>query len=80
MKKKNVEHIPVDMQLTPETAQEKGFIWTGDHIYRREYDIYQDINDDLWKCVREGCRLGQPASRSLDEDGVGIYAPIPHRK
>lgn len=70
-----IAHIEVDQNLTLETARKLGYVWCSDDVYDKELDGKDETNADLWKMVREGWKLGQPANPSSDKNAVGIYQP-----
>ena len=65
----------IDLTLTPENCEEKGYRFVGDEIYDPEapYEARKDIENQL---TNKGCKLGTPASRTADYIFKGLYAPL----
>lgn len=72
---KKLNKINQDTTLTPENANQKGFVWESDILLDPEWPLNQD--KDIEHLVKkEGYKIGQPASR-LYSKFQGLYAPLP---
>jgi hypothetical protein len=70
-----MDKIQVDRELTPENCEKKGFIWWKDSIY--DPKAPKPANEEFTHITKKGWRLGEPASKELEQNGgVGIYKPL----
>ena len=61
--------LPIDETLTPENAQEKGYVWM--------YDIFDGMVNDpsITSLVQDdGYKLGKAGENSIG--GTGLYQPL----
>jgi len=61
--------VPIDLTLTPENAQERGFIWL--------YDIFDGMMRDplIQSMLQDGYKLGK-ASNTSYVVSAGVYQPV----
>ncbi len=68
----------VDLTLTPENAQERGYELIQDTFYDREEPYFSRVKDERY-FIKNHLILGQPASRGGDYTRFGVYQKIPKR-
>lgn len=70
--------IVVDYTLMPENCEERGLYWCGDSIY--DSSAPPEVNQNFIEDIKNGCKLGSPASSTQENGGVGIYCPKSAKK
>ena len=64
---------PIDDTLTPETANERGYVWVNDVYYVSLLGDQTVLRDIVEMVTKSGYKLGRPVAIPMD-DGVGIYS------
>ncbi len=71
--------LPIDDTLTPQNADDRGYIWRVDVAYDETEKIPPELMKDFQKLLNDGYKLGCALEPFSDQD-KGLYEPLPKKQ